>query len=166
MFLCHFYVWLGFVMKYANSVLKQYKLQVLRYTIYETCKDFPYTITQLAEKLGVAKSSLTCSLEYLEEENYIIKSSHLDKTIGKWVNYYRTSNRPYRHPDLDKMQEEFNLQRSRRDLDTNGPYDHLINANPNLRVIKQENKKLPRAGGVRKEKWRGIGSSFAMFNGA
>jgi predicted transcriptional regulator len=153
-------------MHIVPSIKNKHDMQVLRQQIYELCLEKPLTITDLKNITGYAKAKLAYPLDYLEKENHIIKSRHLDRKTKKWNNYYRGDVKRYKAQNLEDMQKEYNLQRTQRALDVAGPYDHLIKANPNLRVIKLEHTRTGTSQGRRKEKFRGIGSCFAMFEGA
>lgn len=154
-------------MKIAPPVKRRHELEVARENVYNLCLEKPRTITELQKITGSTKASLLYPIKYLERENHLIKSKHLNKSIHKWENYYRSSARKYKATDLVEMQNQWDLDHSRKPLDTSGPYDDLINANPNLRIIKLGDRKMQCNAGKRKShKFTGIGSSFGLFNGA
>lgn len=158
---------MGFTMTVEKSVQKSYDSSLLRFNICENCKGDFKTISQLSVELNVPKTKLRVGLDFLEKENYLTKKTYLDKNLCKWVNCYQASTKNFKQPDLLKMANDYNINKSNKNkLPAIGPYDALILANPNLRVIRMEDIKYQRADGVRKEKWRGIGSSFSMFDSA
>lgn len=154
-------------MKIAPQVKRRHELDTMRELVYNLCLEQPRTITDLVELTGISKASLLYPLNYLERENHLIKSKHLNRSIHKWENYYRGDTKRYKAQDIIAMQKQWDLDHSRKALDTSGPYDDIINSNPHLRVVKLGDRRMQCHAGKRKsQKFTGIGSSFGLFNGA
>lgn len=154
-------------MNIDKLVQKNYNSNLLRFNICQNCITDFKTIAQLSSEMNLLKTKLRTSLNYLEQENYLVKKLQYNQSLYKWFNCYQATSKLFKEPNLIKMQEDYIARKSFNNKNTvAGPYDALILANPNLRIIRMEDIKYQRADGVRKEKWRGIGSSFSMFDSA
>jgi hypothetical protein len=83
---------------------------------------------------------------------------------GKWIAVYRQTDNPY----IAKTEDELNISKEEKMEYTKRYADDLaaMKANPNLRIIRRLNTRVEMPKRSRASQYRGIGSSFAMWESA
>ena len=95
---------------------------------------------------------------------YIVSTKIINKTTGKWNNLYRQSDNPY----IAKTEDELGISDVERKEYTKRFASDLaaMKANPNLRIIRRLDTRIATAKLSSKGSYRGIGSSFSMWESA
>lgn len=149
-------------MDYDEKIVKIYELDLFKRQIYDLCNKKQLTHNELAETLKNPQGNVEVIVRFMLKNGYL----SCDKVLigSRWVRKYKTTQKEFKVRDLDEMQQKHD-SRMVRHLEK-GKYDDIINANPNLTVHKLMDRVKPyRAGRRKHQKFTGIGSSFAMFNG-
>lgn len=152
-------------MNYDTAVIAKHQVDLLRENIFKLCQQKPMVSTALCEALNMSKGKIKTAVDYLEKHSFIICTKVMNHKKHKWENNYTAGVRPFRCKDISEMQKERDIVTKGNKDD--GKYDALIRSNKNLSVYRLTDKARPFKQGSRKsQKFVGIGSSFAMFNGA
>lgn len=149
-------------MDYDEKIFNTYQLDVFKKQIYDLCNEKQHTHVQLSETLKNPQGNVEVVVRFMLKNGYLTSEKVL---IGsKWVRRYKATQKEFKVRDLDEMQYKYDNRMVR--TKEKGKFDDIINSNPNLTVHKLIDKMKPCLQGRRKnEKFTGIGSSFAMFNG-
>lgn len=82
----------------------------------------------------------------------------------KSMNKYKATGKPFKEKTIHEITSEYMESRSNASDLRKGKYDDLIASNPNLRIIRKMDAPLPPDWwGKKKDKFRGIGSSFEIL---
>ncbi len=150
-------------MEYTDVVINRHNAELLKARVLETCKT-RRKFGDLAELLGLSKGKIKTATDFLEKNNHLLAEKVFDTQVRKWHRTFTTTTHPYRVKSLDELQAEYD--KTYTSPEKFGKYDALMRQNKNLRVHKLLDRARPNRTGVRKsQKFVGIGSCFAMFDG-
>lgn len=150
-------------MQYSEVVINRHRAEVLRGKILEICKTRT-TFNDLAKILDLSKGKVKTATDFLTKGNHLIAEKVYDRQNRKWNMTFLTSKFAYRVLSIDELQNQYDMANSAPEK--MGKYDAIIRKNKNLQVYKLLDRAKPNREGVRKsQKFVGIGSCFAMFDG-
>lgn len=150
-------------MEYEAVVVSKHNAELLREKVYKLCF-FSQTYNDLVPALGLSKGQIKTATDYLEKHSHLTLTKVVNKSTHRKESVFTSTNYPYKATSIDVLQKQHDMKN--RAENTGGKYDEIIRQNKNLQIYKLMDRVKPHREGVRKsQKFVGIGSCFAMFDG-
>ena len=150
-------------MEYEAVVIAKHKAELLREQVYKLCV-IPKSYNDLLPIIGLTKGQIKTAVDYLEKNSHLSMHKEVNRSTCRRETIFTSTNYPYTATKIDILQRQHDERNTRNN--NGGQYDALIRQNKNLQVYKLMDRVKPFRQGTRKsQKFVGIGSSFAMFNG-
>jgi hypothetical protein len=149
----------------VTMVEKRYKSDIDKFALCQCAEKAETTILEMVAATGLNEIRVKTLLGYLIKYSYLTVEKRYTKKVKRHVNYYKATKAKFKPKSKETYEQEYNEKNSNRAIDTSGKYDELIASNPNLRVITFDKHKTTIPSSKRKSYYRGIGSSFAHFDG-
>jgi hypothetical protein len=149
----------------ATLAEKRYLSDIDKYALCQCATKSESTILEMVAITGINEVRVKSMLTSLLNNSYMTVENRYTAKSKRNVNYYKVTKAVFRPRSKESYEQEFNTNHSNRALDTSGKYDKLIASNPNLRLITFDRASHPTVRPKRKSSYKGIGSSFAHFDG-
>ena len=135
-----------------------------RQAIFDAIGNEVMKLPEIDNILNLGEALIKNHLNTLAARGHIISTKIINKTTGKWNNLYRQSDKPY----IAKTEDELGVSDQERKEYTKRFASDLeaMKANPNLRIIRRLDKRVEVSKLSSKSSYRGIGSSFSMWESA
>ena len=135
-----------------------------RQAIFDAIGNEVLKLHEIDNILNLGEALIKNHLNTLAARGHIVSTKIINKTTGKWNNLYRQSDNPY----IAKTEDELGISDVERKEYTKRFASDLaaMKANPNLRIIRRLDTRIATAKLSSKSSYRGIGSSFSMWESA
>lgn len=135
-----------------------------RQAIFDAIGNEVLKLTEIDSILNLGEALIKNHLNTLAARGHIISTKIINKQTGKWNNLYRQSDKPY----IAKTEDELGVSGQERKEYTKRYASDLeaMKANPNLRIVRRLDARVETAKRSSKSSYKGIGSSFSMWESA
>lgn len=135
-----------------------------RQAIFDAIGNEVLKLTEIDSILNLGEALIKNHLNTLAARGHIISTKIINKQTGKWNNLYRQSDKPY----IAKTEYELGVSDQERKEYTKRYASDLeaMKANPNLRIVRRLDTRVETAKRSSKSSYKGIGSSFSMWESA
>lgn len=135
-----------------------------RQAIFDAIGNEVLKLTEIDSILNLGEALIKNHLNTLAARGHIISTKIINKQTGKWNNLYRQSDKPY----IAKTEDELGVSDQERKEYTKRYASDLeaMKANPNLRIVRRLDTRVETAKRSSKSSYKGIGSSFSMWESA
>lgn len=135
-----------------------------RQAIFDAIGNEVLKLTEIDSILNLGEALIKNHLNTLTTRGHIISTKIINKQTGKWNNLYRQSDKPY----IAKTEDELGVSDQERKEYTKRYASDLeaMKANPNLRIVRRLDTRVETAKRSSKSSYKGIGSSFSMWESA
>ena len=135
-----------------------------RQAIFDAIGNEVLDVWAIDNKTGIGDKIIKNHLNTLTIRGHIITAKMQRLGDGKWIAVYRQTDKPY----IAKTEDELNISKEEKMEYTKRYADDLaaMKANPNLRIIRRLNTRVEMPKRSKDSQYKGIGSSFAMWESA
>lgn len=135
-----------------------------RQAIFDAIGNEVLKLTEIDSILNLGEALIKNHLNTLAARGHIISTKIINKQTGKWNNLYRQSDKPY----IAKTEDELGVSDQEKKEYTKRYASDLeaMKANPNLRIVRRLDTRVETAKRSSKSSYKGIGSSFSMWESA
>jgi predicted ArsR family transcriptional regulator len=135
-----------------------------RQAIFDAIGNEVLDVWAIDNKIGIGDKIIKNHLNTLTIRGHIITAKMQRLGDGKWIAVYRQTDKPY----IAKTEDELNISKEEKMEYTKRYADDLaaMKANPNLRIIRRLNTRVEMPKRSNASQYKGIGSSFAMWESA
>lgn len=135
-----------------------------RQAIFDAIGNEVLKLTEIDSILNLGEALIKNHLNTLAARGHIISTKIINKQTGKWNNLYRQSDKPY----IAKTEDELGVSDQEKKEYTKRYASDLeaMKAIPNLRIVRRLDTRVETAKRSSKSSYKGIGSSFSMWESA
>jgi len=132
-----------------------------RKTIFDIIGNESLRLSDIDAKTGIGEGIIKNHINTLLARGHISMTKIISKNTGKWNNFYCQTDKPYRAKtedelDISKEEKREYTKRYANDLEA-------MKANPNFRIIRRLDTRVEMSKRKTSSSYRGIGSSFSMW---
>lgn len=123
----------------AKRIDQLYEQELKMEKVFLAIKDGFDTTSKIFNRTNITRTIMYHYIEKLEEANYIKSVKLLDKESKIWLKKFiliKDEFIPASIEELEASSRQFYKKKDNGNVDKKGPYDDLINSNPNLKVYK------------------------------
>lgn len=140
------------------------KAETNRKAIFDILGNETLRLSEIDRKTCIGEGVIKNHINTLLARGHISMIKVINKDTGKWNNFYCQTDKPYKaktEDDLDISKEEKREYTKKYASDL-----EAMKANPNLRIIRRLDKKVEVSKRKTSSSYKGIGSSFSMWESA
>lgn len=150
----------------AKKVTQLYEQELKMEKVFYAIKNGYDTTNAIFNHTHITRTIMYHYIGKLEQSNHITSVKFFDKSTKKWLKKFITIKDEFKPESMEVLEAKANVINNKKYkacIDKKGPYDDLINSNPNLKVYRPFENGYQNVR-VKEKVNRRPGTSFALYD--